>query len=99
MTLKKLGWSGAMSGVTQRGAGDWHPLAAVQRSLWFLYKIHPELQGNFNIVFVARARPAIDAERLQRALNLLAQRHQMLRAEFAELDGEPMQRIVDAVAV
>ena len=68
---------------------EWHPLSAIQRSLWFLYKLNPELQGNFNIVFVARARPSIDPEHLQRACNRLASRHPMLRTQFAVICSAP----------
>ncbi|WP_139798768.1 condensation domain-containing protein, partial [Andreprevotia lacus] len=70
---------------------DWHPLSAIQKSLWFLYEMNPELRGYFNIAFTARARPGIDSARLQVALDQLIARHEMLRTSFALQDGVPMQ--------
>ncbi|HVY40617.1 MAG TPA: condensation domain-containing protein, partial [Polyangia bacterium] len=87
-------------GLRESHHGDnWHSLSAIQRNLWFLYRLHPEWQGNFNLLFVARARPALDASRLQEALNRLAARHPMLRARFAERDGQPVQCVLDTVSV
>uniref|UniRef100_UPI0022B37E4A condensation domain-containing protein n=1 Tax=Pelomonas sp. BJYL3 TaxID=2976697 RepID=UPI0022B37E4A len=73
--------------------GNWHELSSIQRTIWFLYRMQPELQGGYNIAFAARVQPSLDAERFQRALDGLAARHPMLRASFAEFDGEPRQRI------
>ena len=56
-------------------------LSASQRSLWFQYLRHPQLQGFFNVSFVARIEPALDPQRLRGVLDELARRH----ATFREL--------------
>ena len=69
----------------------WHPLSAVQRSLWFEYRTHPESSGRRNISFCVRILGELDAGHLRRALNVLAARHPILRAKFREIDGTPSQ--------
>src|SRR5258708_31591102 len=72
-----------------------YPLTGSQRSLWFLYKLSPELQGNFNIVFVARIRGGLVAATLQAALDELASRHEALRMRFYEATGDVTQGVSD----
>lgn len=62
---------------------QWHPLSAIQRSLWFLYRMRPDLRGHYHAVFTARIEPHIDPEVLSRALNHVAAQHTMLRTRFA----------------
>jgi amino acid adenylation domain-containing protein len=71
----------------------WHPLSSAQRGLWLAYSSRPDTQGNFNLSVSMRMRPAVEPERLQRALQQLASNHPMLRARFREIDGQPMQMI------
>jgi len=69
----------------------WHPLSAVQRSLWFEYRTHPESSGLRNISFCVRVLGELDAGHLRQALNVLAARYPILRAKFREIDGTPSQ--------
>jgi len=72
---------------------NWHPLSSTQRGLWLAYTLKPETRGDYNISATMRMRPALDPERLRRALERLAANHPMLRARFCEIDGVPMQRV------
>ncbi|WP_200893863.1 condensation domain-containing protein, partial [Xanthomonas sp. GPE 39] len=77
----------------------WFPLSENQRALWFLYKLHPDLQGTYNISFFARILGEIDLNLLKRAIVELASRHAMLRTRFRELNSVPEQmseRFVEA---
>ncbi|MDR2012348.1 MAG: amino acid adenylation domain-containing protein [Rhodanobacter sp.] len=69
----------------------WYPLSAVQRSLWFQYRMRPEIRGFNNISFCVRILDGVDAIHLYRALNVLAVRHSILRTRFQETDGTPWQ--------
>jgi amino acid adenylation domain-containing protein len=71
----------------------WLSISASQRSFWFLYKLHPELQGSYNHGFCIRILRGLDETRLNAALNVLISRHPMLRVRFRELDGEPAQGV------
>src|SRR5215475_12958818 len=77
--------------VTPDCSEEWHPLSAGQRSFWFMYKLHPELRGTYDEGFCIRIMSELDTARLRRALNVLAQRHPMLRVRFREVDGQPEQ--------
>ncbi|MDR2013801.1 MAG: hypothetical protein LBQ20_12415, partial [Rhodanobacter sp.] len=57
----------------------WHPLSAIQRSLWFQYRMHQEMRGLYNASFCIRILDRLDATHLRRALNALAARHSILR--------------------
>ncbi|MDR0479443.1 MAG: condensation domain-containing protein, partial [Burkholderiaceae bacterium] len=69
----------------------WYPLSASQRGLWLQYQMHPESRGFFNINFCIRISGELDDSHLNKALNVLAARHSMLRARFQEINGTPSQ--------
>lgn len=79
-----------------RTTEPWHSLSSAQRGLWLAYMLRPETHADFNLSLTMRMRPAIEPERLQRALERLASQHPMLRARFREIDGQPMQKIHSA---
>jgi hypothetical protein len=70
-----------------------HSLSSAQRSLWLAYTLRPEAHGDFNLSLSMRTRPALEPERLRRALERLAAHHPMLRARFDERAGRPVQVI------
>ncbi|WP_161795428.1 condensation domain-containing protein [Xanthomonas sp. MUS 060] len=70
----------------------WFPLSANQRALWFLYKLQPELQGNYNISFFARLLGEVDLDLFDQAIAELTRRHAMLRTRFREVGQEPEQK-------
>ncbi|HVZ46147.1 MAG TPA: amino acid adenylation domain-containing protein [Ramlibacter sp.] len=71
----------------------WQPLSMGQSSLWFQYRLQAAGQAAHNSVFCVRTHGRLDSARLARALRELLARHPMLAAEFAEVDGQPVQRI------
>jgi amino acid adenylation domain-containing protein len=69
------------------------PLSYGQRALWFLQRLQPEGSA-YNIAAAVRVTSPLDVETLRRAWELLAVRHEALRAAFPEgAEGEPVQRI------
>ena len=70
-----------------------YPLSSAQQRLWFLYQLIPYSPPTHNFKFEARllSKPHIPA--LQRALNLLVERHAALRTTYISLHGAPVQRI------
>jgi amino acid adenylation domain-containing protein len=85
----------AIHSLAEQPTHTWHSLSRAQRGLWLAYTLHPEDKGDFNLALTMRTRPAIEPHRLARALESLMVRHPMLRARFAEIDGEPVQTIVE----
>ncbi|WP_426159590.1 amino acid adenylation domain-containing protein [Pseudomonas sp. TSRC2-2] len=68
---------------------DW-PLSFSQRQLWFLDQLEP---GNafYNVPTAVTLKGPLRVQLLERALNALIQRHEMLRTTFCMVDGEPRQ--------
>jgi amino acid adenylation domain-containing protein len=68
------------------------PLSFPQERIWFLEKLFP---GNLAYSFQALIRfyGQLDIHALERSINILVQRHEILRTTFHEADGVPFQRI------
>ena len=68
------------------------PLSFSQQRLWFLDQLEPG-GAAYNIPAAIRLSGALDINALERALNLIIQRHQILRTRFDSIDGWPFQII------
>ena len=68
------------------------PTTVAQQGFWYLDRLEP---GNpaWNIAVRFRLRGALEVPTLERALNEIVRRHEILRTTFAPVDGEPMQFI------
>ncbi|MFK0251245.1 non-ribosomal peptide synthase/polyketide synthase [Amycolatopsis azurea] len=81
--------------VVRAGRPDRIPLSAAQRSLWLVDRMGTNAVAyNFPLTF--RLRGQLDLEALRAALGDVLARHEVLRTVFAEHDGEPYQRVLDA---
>ncbi|MFL5540477.1 MAG: amino acid adenylation domain-containing protein, partial [Longimicrobiaceae bacterium] len=71
------------------------PLSFAQQRLWFIERL--EGAGAAYHVSVRQwLRGELDRAALRRALDRIVARHEALRTTFAEVDGEPVQRIAPA---
>ena len=70
------------------------PVSLAQRRLWFLHRLE-EHGGAYNIPIALRLSGPVRERELRLALHDLVTRHESLRTVFAEVDGEPVQRILD----
>ena len=68
-------------------------LSSAQRRLWFLDRIKADVRDAYHLSGALEFNGRLDEEVLRRALSALVARHAVLRATFAEVDGEPAQRI------
>jgi acyl carrier protein len=68
------------------------PLSFSQERVWFLDKLHP---GNiaYHSQSILRFHGRLDVSALERSLNLLVERHEILRTNFPERLGRPSQQI------
>ncbi|WP_420127864.1 amino acid adenylation domain-containing protein, partial [Longimicrobium sp.] len=73
------------------------PLSFAQQRLWFMDRM--EGTGSaYHITDRQRLRGELDRDALRRALDRIVARHESLRTTFAEVDGEPVQRVTPAEA-
>src|SRR6185503_13726313 len=68
------------------------PLSFAQQRLWFLHLLDPQSSA-YNMPFALRLSGQLDIPALERALNEIVRRHEVLRTTFDALDGEPVQLI------
>ncbi len=73
------------------------PLSFAQERFWFVDRLGGG--AAFNMPAAARLRGALDADALQRALDALVERHEMLRTAFVERGGVPAQLVVHELRV
>jgi amino acid adenylation domain-containing protein/non-ribosomal peptide synthase protein (TIGR01720 family) len=65
------------------------PLSFAQRRLWFLDQLEPG-KPFYNTPCTLRLRGALDAGALEKSLNEIVRRHEVLRTAFPAVDGKPL---------
>jgi amino acid adenylation domain-containing protein len=65
-------------------------LSFAQQRLWFLDNLFPG-SAAYNLMFSLRLTGSLDAPALNRAVNTIVRRHEVLRARFAANSGDPCQ--------
>ncbi|HEY6549539.1 MAG TPA: amino acid adenylation domain-containing protein, partial [Vicinamibacteria bacterium] len=74
------------------------PLSFAQQRLWFLWQLEPG-SAAYNIPQALRIQGPLEAVALERALDEIVQRHEVLRTIFPAMpamDGDPVQQITPA---
>ncbi|MBW4636388.1 MAG: amino acid adenylation domain-containing protein [Iphinoe sp. HA4291-MV1] len=74
------------------------PLSFAQKRLWYLVQLEPE-NSTHNISVAYRVSGSINISLLERSLNEMGKRHQILRTTFALVDGKPQQVISSDIDV
>src|SRR5258708_20012300 len=66
------------------------PLPFAQQRLWFPNLLDPG-KPTYNVPAAFRLRGQLDVPALERSLNSIVERHEVLRTSFVAVDGEPAQ--------
>jgi amino acid adenylation domain-containing protein len=74
------------------------PLSFAQQRLWFLEQLVGG-SSSYNLDLALRLEGALDVEALDRTLQEIVRRHEVLRTTFAEIEGQPMQVVASELAV
>jgi amino acid adenylation domain-containing protein len=82
-----------------REAQDGHfPLSFAQQRLWFLDQLQPGSPA-YTIAMAYRIKGAVNVAALEKSVNEIIRRHEILRTTFQTIDGQPVQVIVPALSV
>src|SRR5688572_6089496 len=86
----------ALAGQTipLRVSQEFAPLSFAQQRLWFLNQLEPESPA-YNEPKALRLTGDLDVESLEKALNHIIGRHEVLRTNIVSVDDNPIQRIAD----
>ncbi len=69
------------------------PLSASQEGLWFLHQLEPDSPA-YNLIYLFKMSGGVDREILERSLDELVRRHEVLRAIYpTDQKGKPFQVI------
>ncbi|MGB7925177.1 MAG: amino acid adenylation domain-containing protein, partial [Pyrinomonadaceae bacterium] len=81
-----------------RDDGTTLPLSFAQVRLWFIDQMEP---GNtfYNLPVAIRLKGRLDVAALERTLNEVIRRHEVLRTTFPTIDGKPAQVIAPSLAL
>jgi nonribosomal peptide synthetase DhbF len=72
------------------------PLSFAQQRLWFLDRLGGSSR-EYNVPAALRLHGVLDRKALEKAINTIVKRHEVLRTHFAEVEGEPVQIIAAEV--
>ncbi len=77
--------------ITRRGPDVPPPLSFAQERLWVLYQMEPD-SAYYNIPFGLRLSGVLDVAALEASLTTILERHEVLRAIFPMVNGQPAYR-------
>jgi amino acid adenylation domain-containing protein len=77
---------------------EWARLSPGQRRLWILHQFDSR-DASWNRPLAVQLTGRLDVSALERSVNEIVVRHGVLRTVFAEIDGEPMQRMQHLAAL
>lgn len=70
------------------------PVSYAQQRMWFINRFEGQT-ATYNIPILIRMRGQIDRDGLRAAFMDVLSRHEILRTVYDELDGQPLQRIIE----
>ncbi|WP_243902384.1 condensation domain-containing protein [Aetokthonos hydrillicola] len=74
------------------------PLSFAQQRLWFLHQFEPESTSN-NMPVVVRFTGSLDVEALEKSIQTVVRRQEVLRTRFPAVNGQPTVVIEDNVNI
>src|ERR1700722_5646524 len=80
--------------ITRRASADASVLSFSQERVWFLQQMDPGT-GIYNTAVAFRIKGELDLSALQKSLDEVVRRHEMLRTVFELREDSPVQRILD----
>lgn len=86
------------SATTNADLENVFPCSLAQQRFWFLNQLEPDNTA-LNVAMRWRVTGPIGRDAIERALNALIERHEILRTRFVSVDGEPFQQILPSLTI
>ena len=80
--------------ITRRASADASVLSFSQERVWFLQQMDPGT-GIYNTAVAFRIKGELDLSALQKSLDEVVRRHEMLRTVFELRNDSPVQRVLE----
>ncbi|MCC6606785.1 MAG: amino acid adenylation domain-containing protein, partial [Anaerolineae bacterium] len=74
------------------------PLSFSQERMWFMQQMQPD-SGAYNVSIGARMKGELNLAALERAINDVVQRHEILRTRYEKVDGHPLPVIEETAVI
>ena len=84
--------------IEKVAAREYYPMSSAQKRLYIIDQID-DSKVAYNMPFFLELEGQVDAEKIDRAIKSLVQRHESLRTSFHVIHGEYVQRISEEVKV
>ncbi|HEX6292023.1 MAG TPA: amino acid adenylation domain-containing protein [Herpetosiphonaceae bacterium] len=84
--------------IPRRSQAAHYPLSFDQMRLWFLYQLAPESSA-YNIHGGVRLSGRLDFAAMERSINEIVRRHEILRTTFDVADEQPVQIVAPSLTV
>ena len=84
--------------IPRRADRRYAPLSFAQQRMWLFNQIEP---GNkiYNLPIALHLQGKLNVQALEKTLNEIVRRHEVLRTRFVVIDGEPRQEVLEATAL
>ena len=93
--LKEKNLGAPTARIPRRVESGLAPLSFAQQRMWFLHQIEQDSEV-YSVPIAYRLRGAVDLEALERSLNRIIARHEILRTTFTEVEGEICQVVAES---
>jgi hypothetical protein len=93
--VNKVANGTASHAIPRRRPGEPYPLSFSQQRLWFLDQLAPG-DSTYNIPYAMTIRGPLDVLSLQRALDAIVGRHEILRTTFDDVGGMPVPVVANS---
>ncbi len=84
--------------IPHRAVGEVLPLSFAQQRLWFLHQLEPDNPA-YTLPTAIRLEGVLDLPALERSINEVVRRHEVLRTTFVQGDSYPVQVVVPYLEV
>jgi amino acid adenylation domain-containing protein/non-ribosomal peptide synthase protein (TIGR01720 family) len=82
--------------IVRSASGNILPMSYAQKRQWFLYQLEPD-NPYYNNTMTLRLKGRVDVETLNRSLQMIVDRHEILRTRFEMMDEDPCQIIEQTI--